>query len=159
MRGKNPETSEPVSKLDSSFDCLPPKILIVSDDDNIKEVMIQCISNAWPSAALQIVGLGMECLENIKQDGLDLIILDSPLDDMNRWQVLQNIRELSNVPVLLLSHLKDEYQIVKALSLGADSYMVKPVQPMEAMARIKALLRRKYPNIDRKNKRKEYQAL
>jgi DNA-binding response OmpR family regulator len=152
MRGKNPEASKSGSKLDSDFDCLSPKILIVSDDDNIKEVMIQCISNAWPNATLQIVGLGMECLESIKQDELDLIILDSPLDDMNRWQILQNIRELSNVPVLLLSYIKDEYQIVKTLSSGADSYMVKPIQPMEAMARIKALLRRKYTNMNRKNK-------
>ncbi len=74
--------------------------------------------------------------------GPDLVILDLELPEMDGWQVLQRVREISAVPVLLLTAQGNEVDKVRGLTGGADDYVTKPFGPRELIARVEALLRR-----------------
>jgi DNA-binding response OmpR family regulator len=72
----------------------------------------------------------------------DAIILDVMLPDMDGWQTCSRFREMSDVPIIMLTALGSEKDVVKGLNLGADDYIVKPVTAEELAARVNALLRR-----------------
>jgi two-component system KDP operon response regulator KdpE len=71
-----------------------------------------------------------------------LVILDIMLPDMDGWQTCRRFREMSDVPIIMLTALGSEENVVEGLNLGADDYIVKPVTADELVARIRALLRR-----------------
>jgi two-component system KDP operon response regulator KdpE len=72
----------------------------------------------------------------------DAIILDIMLPDMDGWQTCARFREMSDVPIVMLTALGSEENVVKGLNLGADDYIIKPVTAEELSARVRALLRR-----------------
>jgi two-component system KDP operon response regulator KdpE len=72
----------------------------------------------------------------------DAVILDIMLPDMDGWQVCRRLREMSDVPIIMLSALGSDENVIEGLNLGADDYIVKPVDVEELIARIRALLRR-----------------
>jgi two-component system KDP operon response regulator KdpE len=72
----------------------------------------------------------------------DLIILDIMLPDIDGWQTCRRFREMSDVPIVMLTALGSQESMVQGLELGADAYLVKPVTTEELVARIRALLRR-----------------
>ena len=72
----------------------------------------------------------------------DVVILDIALPDMDGWETCRRFREMSDVPIIMLSALGAEENVAKGLDLGADDYIVKPVTTGELVARIRALLRR-----------------
>jgi DNA-binding response OmpR family regulator len=72
----------------------------------------------------------------------DVVILDVMLPDRDGWQVCRYLRETSDVPIMMLTALSSQEDLVKGLDLGADDYIIKPVTPDELVARIRALLRR-----------------
>jgi two-component system KDP operon response regulator KdpE len=72
----------------------------------------------------------------------DAVILDIMLPDMDGWQVCRRLREMSDVPIIMLSALGSDENVIEGLNLGADDYIVKPVAVEELIARIRALLRR-----------------
>jgi two-component system KDP operon response regulator KdpE len=72
----------------------------------------------------------------------DTIILDIMLPDMDGWQTCARFREMSDVPIIMLTALGSEENVVKGLNLGADDYIIKPVTAEELAARVRALLRR-----------------
>lgn len=72
----------------------------------------------------------------------DAIILDIMLPDMDGWQTCARFREMSDVPIIMLTALGSEENVVKGLNLGADDYIIKPVTAEELSARVRALLRR-----------------
>jgi DNA-binding response OmpR family regulator len=76
-----------------------------------------------------------------------LVILDVMLPKLDGWQVCRELRQHSNVPVLMLTAREEEFDRVLGLSLGADDYVVKPFSPRELMARVKAILRRTAPGV------------
>lgn len=81
-------------------------------------------------------------LADENRDNLSLIILDVMMPDLDGFQVLQKIRETSNVPVLMLTAKSDEGDKVSGLWLGADDYLTKPFSINELMARVNSLIRR-----------------
>ena len=83
---------------------------------------------------------GLRLAEEDKEN-LSLIILDIMLPDLDGFQVLQKIREVSNVPVLMLTAKSDEEDKVSGLRLGADDYLTKPFSINELMARVHSLVR------------------
>lgn len=85
---------------------------------------------------------GAEALLLFGQKSFDLVILDVVMPDLNGWEVCRQIREMSFVPILLLTSKSDTKDVIYGLNQGADDYMVKPFDPDELMARIHALLRR-----------------
>jgi two-component system KDP operon response regulator KdpE len=85
---------------------------------------------------------GHQALEKVTKELPDLVILDIMMPDMDGFETLKKIREVSAVPVILLSVRGEELDRVKGLDLGADDYVTKPFSPRELVSRIKAVLRR-----------------
>ncbi len=87
---------------------------------------------------------GYEALERLKEDLPDLIILDVMMPEMDGFETLKRIREVSTVPVMMLTVRQEEGDRIRGLDLGADDYLTKPFSPRELLSRTKALLRRSF---------------
>ncbi|RKL69230.1 DNA-binding response regulator [Salipaludibacillus neizhouensis] len=85
---------------------------------------------------------GHEALSTIQHQNIDLIILDIMMPGMDGWEVCAHIRQTSRTPILMLTARTETKDKVQGLTMGADDYLVKPFEPEEMMARVKALLRR-----------------
>ncbi len=85
---------------------------------------------------------GFEALNKVKDELPDLVILDVMMPDMDGFETLRLLREVSAVPVIMLTVKADEEDKVKGLELGADDYVTKPFSPRELSSRVKAVLRR-----------------
>ena len=77
-------------------------------------------------------------------DGIDLVILDIMMPGIDGYRVLRNIRENNNIPVIMLSAKSGDADKILGLDLGADDYITKPFQPLEAVARVNSNIRRFY---------------
>jgi len=118
------------------------KALIIEDDSQIVEAISLAFRIRWPEAELVSSHLGAKGVELVKNDDPDIVILDLGLPDINGFEVLQQIRAFSHIPIIILTVSREESSIVKGLELGADDYVVKPFKQLELLARIKAMLRR-----------------
>ena len=87
---------------------------------------------------------GEEALAKVKEGEFDLILLDVMLPKMDGMQVCQQIREFSNVPIIMLTAKGDDMDKILGLEYGADDYMTKPFNVLEVKARIKTIIRRTY---------------
>jgi len=85
---------------------------------------------------------GVDALEKARTELPDLIILDVMMPELNGFETLEMLREVSNVPVIMLTVRSDEDDKVRGLELGADDYMTKPFGARELVSRVKAVLRR-----------------
>ncbi|MDY6846005.1 MAG: response regulator transcription factor [Chloroflexota bacterium] len=85
---------------------------------------------------------GSEALERLRDSLPDLILLDVMMPDIDGFEVLRMIREISQLPVIMLTAKGEEDDKVKGLELGADDYVTKPFSPRELVSRVKAVLRR-----------------
>ena len=85
---------------------------------------------------------GEEALEKAKSDSYDMILLDVMLPKMDGFEVCQQIREFSNVPIVMLTAKGDDMDKILVLDYGADDYITKPFNILEVKARIKAIMRR-----------------
>jgi DNA-binding response OmpR family regulator len=85
---------------------------------------------------------GTEALDRLRDSLPDLILLDVMMPDIDGFDVLRTIREVSQVPVIMLTAKGEEEDKVKGLELGADDYVTKPFSPRELVSRVKAVLRR-----------------
>ena len=116
-------------------------LIVDTDNENIENLIsILDISN-WK---LSILDSGEKCVDSIKSGNCpDAIILGMQLVDMSGLDLIEKIRDDSDVPVIIFSNDKELYTLVKAFDSGADDYMVFPVNEAIFMARLKALLRRR----------------
>ncbi len=118
------------------------RVLIIDDDKELCALMKKCIEQEGLSAVVAYGGAaGLRLLDDNKES-CSLIILDVMMPDMDGFQVLQKIRETSNIPVLMLTAKSDEDDKVFGLRLGADDYLTKPFGINELMARVNSLIRR-----------------
>lgn len=85
---------------------------------------------------------GLEALEKVRQDLPDLVLLDVMLPEMDGFATLEQIRQTSTVPVIMLTAKGEEDDRIRGLDLGADDYITKPFSPREVIARVRAVLRR-----------------
>ncbi|MCH7484990.1 MAG: response regulator transcription factor [Chloroflexi bacterium] len=118
------------------------KILIVEDDPDVVEVVSLCFSLRWPDAHVISASTGEDALAHVDKDKPDLVLLDIVLPDMDGFQVCQEIREFSDVPVVMLSARDTEVDKVRGLEMGADDYITKPFSHLELLARVRAVMRR-----------------
>ena len=121
------------------------KVLIVEDDEEIKEIVSLALEINWPELKLISARLGKTGVELAAGESPDLVILDLGLPDTSGFDVLREIRAFSNVPILILTVRGDEADIVKGLEAGADDYMTKPFRQVELLSRMRALTRRAHP--------------
>ncbi len=119
---------------------LDETILLVDDDAALLEVT----SIVLASEGYRVVTAedGTEALRALEGEDLDLVILDVMLPRMSGFEVLKKMRELSDVPVVLLTAKSQSVDKVVGLELGADDYITKPFDTKELLARIRAILRR-----------------
>jgi len=85
---------------------------------------------------------GKKGLESFTESAPNIVILDIMLPGMDGWQVCREIRKISNIPIIMLTAKGETFDKVLGLELGADDYIVKPFEPKELVARVKAVLRR-----------------
>ena len=118
------------------------KVLIIDDDKELCMLMAKCIEQENLSVVVANGGIeGLRILEEDK-DSCSLIILDIMMPDLDGFQVLQQIRQTNNIPVLMLTAKSDEEDKVSGLRMGADDYLTKPFSINELMARVNSLIRR-----------------
>jgi len=129
-RAGSPGSSTPGQKV----------VLVVEDDSDIGGLLHDLLERRGYRALA--AGDGRAALRVFHEERPDLVVLDVGLPELDGWAVLERIRDLSNVPVLVLTALAEESEKVRALRGGADDYVVKPFGYEELLARIAALLRR-----------------
>ena len=118
------------------------RILIVEDDAEIAEVIALAFEMRWPEANISRSSTGKDAVDLVESGKPDLVVLDLGLPEMNGFDILNDIRLFSSVPVIILTARDDEKDIVKGLERGADDYIVKPFRQLVLMARAQAVVRR-----------------
>jgi DNA-binding response OmpR family regulator len=114
--------------------------LVVEDDPDITLALRLLFSRAGYEVAH--AGSGRTGLREAYAERPDLVVLDVGLPEMDGWQVLERLRDISDVPVLMLTAHGQETEKVRGLRAGADDYLTKPFANAELLARVEALLRR-----------------
>jgi two-component system KDP operon response regulator KdpE len=116
------------------------KILVIEDDHSIASLMQLQLENK--EYQVKLAYDGAEGLRHAYAWQPDLVILDIMMPDMDGWTVCERLRELSDIPIIFVTAVGKEADIVRGLEMGADDYLVKPFSPRELLARIEAVLRR-----------------
>lgn len=120
------------------------KIMIVDDDNNIAELISLYLTKECFDT--KIVNDGEEALREFDSFAPNLLLLDLMLPGIDGYQVCRELRQRSNVPIIMLSAKGEIFDKVLGLELGADDYMIKPFDSKELVARVKAVLRRFQPD-------------
>ena len=117
------------------------KIVVVDDSPEIVEVVSICLQLRWSDAVLLSAGNGIKGLELVRNQKPDIVILDVNLPDLDGFEILQEIRRFSKVPVVMLTVKGKDLDIARGLALGADDYVVKPFSNIELIARVETAMR------------------
>lgn len=117
-------------------------VLVADDDPDIREVLRLYLENA----AYHVLEAsdGEEALEALAAEHIHLCLLDIMMPKLDGYQVLKRLRATNNVPVIIISAKGQDPEKILGLDLGADDYLVKPFNPLEAVARVRSTLRRVY---------------
>lgn len=120
------------------------RVLVIDDDADIRGLVAELLGRA----GLEVEGApdGRVGLRAFHKAPPDLVVLDVSMPELDGWQTLERIRDLSDVPVLMLTARGEELERVRGLKAGADDYVVKPFGRQELVARVQALLRRSAPD-------------
>jgi two-component system KDP operon response regulator KdpE len=116
------------------------RILLVDDEVAIQRAVAPLLRSR--GYEVDVVGTGVDAVNAVVAQAPDLIVLDLGLPDLEGTEVCRRIRQLSKVPIVILSARGEEADKVSALDLGADDYVTKPFGPEELLARIRVALRR-----------------
>jgi two-component system, OmpR family, response regulator len=118
-----------------------PQILVVDDDPEIRKLLARYLEAQ--GFRLQLAATCAEMRERLTSNRIDLVVLDVMLPDGSGLNACRTLRgERSNVPIILLTALKEDVDRIIGLEIGADDYLGKPFNPRELVARIRAVLRR-----------------
>ena len=120
------------------------KVLVVDDE----KLIVKGIRFSLEQEGMEVDSAydGKEALEKAKEKEYDVILLDVMLPELNGFEVCQQIREFSDVPIIMLTAKGDDMDKILGLDYGADDYMTKPFNILEVKARIKAIVRRNNRN-------------
>ncbi len=119
---------------------MPYQILLADDEAEIRDLLRLYLENE--NYTVLEAADGEEALRLFSVNTIDLCVLDVMMPKMNGFQVLKKIRESSHIPVLMLSAKREDSDKILGLNLGADDYLAKPFNPLEAVARINSAIRR-----------------
>lgn len=117
-------------------------ILVADDEKEIRELLRLYLKNA----GYKVIEAedGQQALELLQNKEIDLCLLDIMMPKMDGYHVLQELRKESNIPVVIISAKGADSEKILGLNLGADDYMAKPFNPLEAVARVNSNIRRFY---------------
>src|SRR5437868_1518084 len=122
------------------FDQRDMTILIVDDESRIRDFVRMNLE--LEHYHVLEANNGLEALDKLRENLPDLVLLDVMMPEMDGFETLRSIREVSTVPVIMLTVRQNEQDRIHGLDLGADDYIAKPFSPRELLLRIRALLRR-----------------
>lgn len=115
-------------------------VLVVDDERRYRDLIEMDLSRRGYGVLL--AGDGLRALDLVEQGSPDLVVLDLMLPDMDGYEVCRRIREVSSVPIIMLTARAEEADKVRGLRSGADDYVTKPFSAEELLARVEAVLRR-----------------
>jgi DNA-binding response OmpR family regulator len=118
----------------------PRRVLVADDDRDVRELVRTLLERAGHEVVE--AADGRECLRALYERRPELVVLDVSMPALDGWRALERIREVADVPVLMLTARGDELDRVRGLRAGADDYVSKPFGRQELLARVDALLRR-----------------
>lgn len=118
------------------------QVLVADDEEEIRQLLRLYLEK--DGYQVYEAADGEEALQLIQKHNIDLILLDIMMPKQNGYQVLKEVRTQNNVPVIILSAKGQDEDKILGLDLGADDYIAKPFNPLEAMARINSNIRRFY---------------
>jgi DNA-binding response OmpR family regulator len=118
----------------------PTTILVCDDESDIRELLRELLGRTGYDV-LEAAD-GQEALRTLYGSAPDLVLLDVSMPNLDGWATLERIRDVSDVPVIMLTARTDELERVRGLKGGADDYVTKPFGRQELLARVEALLRR-----------------
>jgi DNA-binding response OmpR family regulator len=116
------------------------KILMVDDDAHIRELVRVFLQNDG-FEVIEAVD-GVDALSKLDSVKADLAVIDVMMPNMDGWELCQELKATFDIPVLMLTAKGETSQKLKGFQLGTDDYLVKPFEPLELVARVKALLKR-----------------
>ena len=116
------------------------RVLVIDDEADIRSLVVDLLGRAGYEV-LEAPD-GRAGLRLLHEEAPDLVVLDVSMPILDGWQTLERIRDLSDVPVILLTARDGELEKVRGLKAGADDYVTKPFGRQELLARVEALLRR-----------------
>jgi DNA-binding response OmpR family regulator len=116
------------------------EVLVVEDEDDVRRLVRVLLERAGHRVVE--AANGVEALRQLDASRCDLVVLDVTMPELDGWQTLERIRDVSDVPVLMLTARAGELDKVRGLRGGADDYVTKPFGRQELLARVEALLRR-----------------
>jgi two-component system OmpR family response regulator len=119
---------------------MPHRILVADDEPHIREVICFALERAGMTTV--VARDGGEALRTFRKGGIDLVVLDIGMPEMDGLEVCRQIRKTSEVPILFLSAHVEEIDRVLGLEIGGDDYVTKPFSPRELVARINVILKR-----------------
>lgn len=117
------------------------RVLVIDDDADVRALVVGLLERA--GYEVNEASDGRDGLRAVFSDRPDLVLLDVTMPGLDGWGTLERIRELTDVPVLMVTARSDELEKVRGLKAGADDYLTKPFGRQELLARVEALLRRK----------------
>lgn len=118
------------------------KVLIIEDDPLTVESLSLAFEFRWSDVTLVSTGKGAEGVGLAESESPDIVILDLGLPDVDGMEVLRDIRQFSDVPVIIITGRAEDSAIVRGLEAGADDYITKPFDAMVMLARVKSVLSR-----------------
>jgi len=121
-------------------------ILIIEDDQRIREILAIRLSERGHD--VETVGRAMEGVERAVSGGVDVVILDLGLPDLDGVEALRMIRAVSDVPIVVATARDEEKDIISVLDAGADDYVVKPFSADHLEARLRAVMRRSSADVE-----------
>ena len=123
------------------------KLLIVDDEEKIREMIGKYAVHEGYETVLACDG--KQAVELFKKDDFDLVVLDVMMPEMDGYEALKRIKQIRDVPCILLTALGQEYDRIYGFDIGAEDYVTKPFSPKELMMRIKVILKREMKQSNR----------
>jgi len=118
------------------------KVLVIEDNKQFLCDVALCLQVRYPEVILVSAADGQKGVELIEKEVPDLVLLDSSLPDIDTLDLVNKIREFSDVPLVILSDVGTDMDGARYLEAGADNYVTKPLSPIYFLAKIRSLLRR-----------------
>ena len=115
-------------------------ILIAEDDADIVELLTLYLDSA--DFCVCVANNGIEALEIMKHDKISLALVDIMMPEMNGYEFIKEVRQISDIPIIIISARNQDADKIMGLDIGADAYISKPFNPLEVVARVKTQLRR-----------------
>ena len=125
------------------------KILIVEDDKNIAQLEIDYLKSSGYETAW--ISDGAKVIDELKQDAYDLLLLDLMLPNVDGYEICREIRDIIDIPILMVTARTESIDVIRGLGLGADDYITKPFDPSQLVARVRSHLRQYHRLKDQKD--------